>query len=101
MSEVTCVDCGQKLFQFYVVNGREPLCQNCAQRILNNQIASNPPTTITLPHEKHDPVCEVIPKSTFARLDGPPFFEDDQECLYCQRPIGEPHKPGCRQGEPK
>lgn len=46
-----------------------------------------------LPFESDEP----RPQSSFARLDGPPFFEDDQECLYCHRPIGEPHKPGCRQ----
>ena len=31
------------------------------------------------------------------RIDGPPYFEDDEECGYCHRPIGQPHKPGCRQ----
>lgn len=30
-------------------------------------------------------------------IDGPPYFEDDQECGYCQRPIGSKHENWCRQ----
>lgn len=30
-------------------------------------------------------------------LTQPDYFEDDQPCGYCQRPIGTPHKPWCRQ----
>lgn len=30
-------------------------------------------------------------------LDGPPYFEDNEECGYCHRPIGGKHKGWCRQ----
>jgi len=30
-------------------------------------------------------------------IDGPPYFEDDQECGYCSRPIGTKHTMSCRQ----
>lgn len=30
-------------------------------------------------------------------ITGPQFFEDDEPCGYCERPIGEKHKNWCRQ----
>lgn len=40
---------------------------------------------------------EIVPPRPELVIDGPPYFEDDQECGYCQRPIGKPHEPWCRQ----
>lgn len=30
-------------------------------------------------------------------LDGPPYFEDNEPCGYCNRPIGQRHEVWCRQ----
>lgn len=40
---------------------------------------------------------EIVPPQPRLVLDGPPYFEDDQECGYCQRPVGSPHEKWCRQ----
>lgn len=41
--------------------------------------------------------CRVTNEQPNIVLDGPPFFEDDQVCGYCQRKPGEKHKVWCRQ----
>ena len=40
---------------------------------------------------------EIVPPQPRLILDGPPYFEDDQPCGYCQRSIGSPHEKWCRQ----
>lgn len=47
--------------------------------------------------------CPVVQYSNEKKDDwlltivSPPYFKDDEECGYCQREIGEPHKAWCRQ----
>lgn len=38
-----------------------------------------------------------INKVVALEITQPDYFEDDQECGYCHRKIGTPHKSNCRQ----